>query len=209
MSCRDVRVSEGMIMSKIVVPANLRQVMTPSTRAFVDQYPISTWMGVAFASFSVLGPVFGPHVDFNGWRFLVLPIICPFLVLPYFRFLPPNHYRSWIARESGRYELDKRNSDAARWVSLLHTRAAHAALWRIAVKIGSVGFTIMILAMVVTSYAGLLNWSVRLTGDWFWQGLLGSAIGSFVAVGSEFFHWVVVSWVGNEKAPVHNQQKLA
>jgi hypothetical protein len=186
------------VASKVIVPQELARVLPPTVRIFAEQFPLSKWFSIGLAIFLLYGPVIGPHADHNGWRYLLGPLICPLLAALYYRFTPPNPYRGYSARYAGLLNLDKRDANAQRFVSLFQSAAARSFVWRAMEKVALVELTVMAIVILATGATGKLNWSIA--SSWSWQGFIGCCIGSFIAVGSEVFAWVLRKWVADAQA---------
>jgi len=184
---------------KIVIPRELAPLLPPTVRMFADQFPFSKWFGVALAIFLL----FGPNGDRNGSRYLLTPLVCPLLTALYYRLLPPNIYRGYSARISGLLDFNERNNDAQRFLALFESVAARSFLWRVARNVALLEFTVMAVLTLACALTGTLTWSV--SSSWLWQGFIGCCLGSFIAVGSDVFAWVLRRWVDGKDLVTPNQ----
>jgi hypothetical protein len=180
-------------MDRRLIPHELAKVLPPTVLMFWEQlWPCGKWFGIGFAVLSIYGPLFGPHGDHNGWRYLVAPLICPPFCALHYRFMPGNWYHGSFARGTKFFDLDNRNGDARRFVQLFRSPAAHSFIWRAAAKVMLIEFTAMLVATIATAATGKLGWSI--SSSWLWAGLLGCCIGSYIAVCGEVLAWAVATW---------------
>ncbi|HET7085112.1 MAG TPA: hypothetical protein VFI23_10100 [Rhizomicrobium sp.] len=182
-----------MSANKIVVPANLDRLLTPALRLLIQQLPFWRWFGIGIAILIMYGPVVGRHIDHNGWRYLILPLIGPPLTALYYNFKPPNPYARSSARMEGLEGYDRKDAKAAQLVTIFRSRAARVATWRAALNISMIEFA----AMAILLLGCLVNADVQWTFSsyWLWQGFIGCCLGSFIAVSSDLFAWVLRTWI--------------
>lgn len=184
-----------MAASRIVVPAELDPLLTPALRVLAGLLRLSKWFGLVLAVFLLYGPVVGPHIDHNGWRYLVAPLLCAPLVGLFYHLYPPNPYNGYSARVAGLQGLDNRDARAARLVALFRSQAARSVIWRTTFSVVVIEFAAMTVLLVICILTSDVQWTV--SSYWLWQGILGCCLGSFFAVASDLFAWVLRTWVGS------------
>jgi hypothetical protein len=162
----------------------------------VGQFPFSKWFGVALAVLILFGPVVGPHVDHNGWRYLVTPLLCAPVTATYFCLFPPNPYKGYSARAAGLLDLGSRDVNAARLVSLFRSKDARAVLWRATGQVVMIEVIAMTVLLIICAVTDRVVWTP--SSSWLWQGIVGCCLGSFIAIGSDLFAWVTRTWVAAE-----------
>jgi len=94
-----------------------------------------------------------------------------------------------------------------RLVELYKSHAARRHLWSQALKVSAILFAILGTAAIELRKS--LNWTFpssqngflyhwRGPGYWFWVGLIGCSIFSFLALGIEHIGWVTTTWASRE-----------
>lgn len=183
---------------KIEIPANLARLLPPTVLMFWNQIPFSKWFGIALGCLILYGPIVGPQTDHNGWRWLVTPLVCPLIIGFYYRFWPPNVYSGYSALRAGLHDLDKRDPDASRLIALFRSSEAHEFIWRTVGKVTLIELSVMGVLGGATAAMNDVSWSG--SASWLWQGVVGCLLGSFLAIGSDVFAWVLRSWLSNSAA---------
>jgi hypothetical protein len=174
----------------------LLEIATPEMRAAARLISFFNWFGLGVAVCLLNGPVIGSGIDHNGWRFLVGPLVCAFLAGAYWRFFPPNPYRGPSARGTKLDGLDGRNPKAAEFVALFRSPAAKSVIARAVVRVALIEFAALVILFGIYSIAGRVSWSIY--SSWFWYGIFGGWVGSFLAVGCELYSWVLRTWVHSD-----------
>lgn len=181
--------------SRIVVPTELDRLLPPALRVFVSQFPFSKWFGLALAVLLLYGPLVGPHVDHNGWRYLIAPLLCAPLAGLLLRVHAPNPYRGYSARAAGLQGLHNRDARASRLVFLFRSEAARSVIWQTTFSVAMIEFAVMTVLLVVCMLTADVKWTP--SSYWLWQGIAGCCLGSFIAVASDLFAWALRTWVGS------------
>jgi len=94
-----------------------------------------------------------------------------------------------------------------RLVELYKSREARRHLWNQALKLSGVLFAILGTAAIILRDS--LNWALpsvrngylypgRGPGSWFWVGLMGCSMFSFIALGVDHVGWVTTTWAKQE-----------
>jgi hypothetical protein len=148
---------------------------------------------IALAVLLVYGPIVGPHEDHDGFRYLMAPPVCAILVALYFSLFSPNIYHGYSARAAGLSKLSEHDPDAQRFVALFRSTGARSFAWRAAARVALLEILFMAVPTLIFAITGTLTWAVSST--WLWQGVIGCLLGSFIAVGSDLFAWVMRRWV--------------
>ncbi len=180
--------------SKSPLPHELRSKVPPLVVMFLEQRIFWTLFGLALALFSLYGPIAGPHAhDYNGYRYLLAPWVCPWVPAISYIIFPPNPYRGYPASFAGMVELDQRDPDAKRLAELFRSPEARHVLVRTTLKISAVLFVVM--ALVTVAVRDSLTWSF--SSYWLIPGLLGGAIGSLGALRSQVISWGLRNWAAS------------
>jgi len=168
----------------------LRGKIQPLVLGLFEQPAWITAFGLGFALFSMHGPIAGPITDHNGFLFLIAPWVCPWPGTVYFLLVPYNPYRGSPLIVGTMSGLDQRDPDAKRLVELYRSSEGRRALIQTSVGVSVILFTVM--AALGFLLRDSLNWSIL--SPWFFMGVLGSTIGSGVAIGALHIAWGLNRW---------------
>jgi hypothetical protein len=155
---------------------------------------------MGFAALCLYGP------EHNGFLLLLGPWLCPSIAAAFFTFLPPLPSRGFPTSSDWR-GVDRGDPVVMRLVELYKSDAARRHLWSQSLKVSAILFAVLGTAAIVLRNS--LNWALpsslngflyqwRGPGYWFWYGLIGSSIFSFVALVIDHVGWVTTTWASRE-----------
>lgn len=162
-----------------------------------------TFIGVVFTGFAALS-LCGP--EHNGFLLLLGPWLCPSIPAAIFSLLPPLPSRGFPTSSDWR-GVDRDDPIVMRLVELYKSREARRHLWNQSLKVSAILFAILGAAAIALRNS--LNWALpssqnrflyqwRGPGYWFWYGLIGSSVFSFVALVIDHVGWVTTTWASRE-----------
>jgi hypothetical protein len=175
---------------KLVVPREFKKYLTPSLQLTVELFSFLRWFSIGFAIFILFGPIFGPHIDHNGWRYLFGPLICVPLAGLCIYLYRPNPYRGLAPQTLG--ELDSSAPCPAQLLSIFGSEAAGKAILRYTAKITLIEFVAMAILLAVSAIIGKVTWSA--SSYWLWVGICGCFFSSFLALTFEVVAWGLRTW---------------
>lgn len=179
--------------SRNPIPRELKDKIPPLMFTLVvEMRTFGIIFGLALALFSLYGPIIGPS-NHNGFRYLLGPWVCPWLLALYYRFFPYHPYRGSTLFVGELVDLDKRDVDAKRLDELFQSAEARHMLVRTTLKMSVIIFVVM--ALVTATVHDSLNWS--LSSAWQDPGLLVGAIAASIAVGVEYLSWGISRWAAS------------
>lgn len=194
--------------SKSPIPSELRRKIAPAPLLFGAGE--RTFVKVAFvgiAAFCLYGPV-PLNQDHNAFLYLLGPWLCPSVPAAFFTLLPPLPSRGTFLSGNWR-SVDRVDPVVTRLVELYKSREARRHLWSQSLKVSAMLFGILGTAAI--AQRSNLNWALpssqngflyqwRGPGFWFWYGLIGCSIFSFVALVIDHVGWVTTTWARRESA---------
>jgi hypothetical protein len=163
-----------------------------------DGHTFWTIFGLGLATFFLYGPVAGKP-DHNGWRYLLAPLICPWVPAVWYIWRPLHPYSGYRGRWGTLGPMlwkDKTDPECARLVELLRSEDARRYQTATAQRFALMMFLPLAIAALVLRKQ--LDWSI--SSFWQMQGLLGAIIGTWIAVFANLLTWGLRTWA-SEVAP--------
>lgn len=193
--------------NKLNLPPELRRKISSALYTMVaQQRTFLRYFGLGLSAISLYGPIAGPS-DHNGIRYLVGPWVCPSLTALFRTVRPFRPYRA--ARFiGGTSDVDTKDPVVMRLVNIYRSDAARNYLWRQALKLSAILFVIMLIVSVPVRNS--LNWSfpysrygslpTSVSTNGFWLGLMGGALGSYIALMADYITWGLMTWATQESS---------
>ena len=169
------------------IPSELRRKVAPGPWAFVDNNTFPLLFGLGLGAFILLAPA-----DGYGLVYLLGPPISLLIAALAFTIFPFKPYRGQPFTR--KRPVDKDDPVVMRLVALFESRESRMVMWRAAARL--CGWLLAISAAVALLRRRPLAWG-------FPPGVLvvyalGSAIGSYVALATEYIGWGLRTWVARE-----------
>jgi hypothetical protein len=177
-------------------PPSLKDKIPRLSLMFVEQRIFCLILGFALYACSLNGPVVGKP-DHNGFRYLIGPFVCALIAASFFVLRPFNPYRGPAARLAGLERADESDPEARRLVELFRSSQAHRFIWRTSAKMAVVCFLLM--RLITLADRNSMDWSI--SSSWTVPGLMGSCIGSYIAIGKEYIGWGLKVWAKRDGEP--------
>ena len=181
-----------------LVSGRFRRKVPPALLMFADGRKLWVVFGLGLALFGIYGPVVGPP-DNDGWRYLLGPLILPWLPAIYYFFRPIRPYSGYRGRYgdlTGMIDKDETDPEAARLSALFRSDGARRFMMRTALTHSAILFAP--LALATLALGDSVAWN--LWTPWLVPSAVLGLIGSTIAFFAEIIHWGVVTW-GHEPAP--------
>jgi hypothetical protein len=190
-----------------VIPRELRKKVSPGLTMFVDEWRAVKGLGILLSAFPLYGPV-TRHPDHNGFSYLVLPWICPSIVAFFWSSLHHRPYRGQVY--SGMSDVDANDASVRRLVELYDSDEARHHLWIQSLQFSATLFAILGIAALMLRNS--LNWVLPSPrngfllndrgqpGHFFWGGVVGCFVGSFLVLGGGYARWCLITWAKREQA---------
>jgi hypothetical protein len=174
------------------IPGRLRRKVPSALLMSVDGAPFWTIFGLSLALLGIYGPIVGT-ADHDGFRYLLLPLLCPWVPALYYKLRPIHPYSGYRGRWGDLGPMigkDKTDAEAKGLVDLLRSNEGQAALTRVAILTSMALFVPMVL--VSLALWGSLTWTFW--SRWLFFGLSLSVIGCWIAVFTQIISWGVRTW---------------
>lgn len=195
-----------MSVSNSAIPSHLRHKIAPAPLLFAPGERI--FIRVAFTAFGALSLCGLGPLNHNGFLYVLGPWVCPSIPAAFLTFLPPLPSRGTFLAKNWR-GVDKADPCVMRLVEFYKSREARRHLWNRALQLSGILFAILGTAAIVLRNS--LNWVLpsshnaylypgRVPGSWFWVGLTGCSLFSFVALAVDHIGWVTTTWASKEAA---------
>lgn len=163
------------------------------------------------AVFSLYGPV-GINPDHNGFLLFLGPWVCPAAVAILESAVLARRRVRIFRGSPFTVHHDVQNDPAVqRLVSLFTSDEARQHLWKETLKVASALF--VILGIAAFYHRGSLEWTLPSPdngflghpklgepGAWFWGGLFGCSIFTFLILVGDFHRWCLMTWAKRELA---------
>ncbi len=187
-----------------VIPPQLRRKIAPAPLLFTPGE--RTFIRVAFIAFAALTLYGLGPLNHNGFLYLLGPWVCPSIPAAFFTLLPPLPSRGLFFSKNWQ-GADGADPVVMHLVELYKSREARRHLWNQALRLSGILFAILGTTAIVLRNS--LNWALPSSrnaylypgqgpGSWFWVGLIGCSIFSFVALAVDHIGWVTTTWASRE-----------
>jgi hypothetical protein len=154
--------------------------------------------------------LYGP--EHNGLLFLLGPWVCPTAIaLLWSALFSRRRFRIYRGNPFAAHNYVDTGDDPVvmRLADLFNSDEARRHLWHASLKVSSLVFAILAVAALLLhnslnwaypSFENHFFWTARrgIAGYWFWPGLFGCCLFSFLALVSEFFRWCLTTWAKRE-----------
>jgi hypothetical protein len=174
------------------IPGRLRRKVPSALLMFVDGRWFWTAFGLGLALLAIYGPIVGVP-DHDGFRYLILPLLCPWIPSLYYKLRPIHPYSGYRGRWhnlGGMIGKDQTDAEAKSLVELLQSAEGQAAITRSAVIISILLFIPMVLVCIVLGPS--LTWTFW--SDWLFFGVSMSIIACWIIVFTQTINWGVRTW---------------
>ena len=174
------------------IPGRLRRKVPSALLMFVDGQRFWTVFGFGVALLAIYGPLVGPS-DHDGFRYLLLPVLSPWVPALYYKLRPINSYSGYRGRWhdlGGMIGKDRTDVEARRLVELLQSGEGQAAVTRLAIMSSAMLFVPM--ALVSIALWSSLTWTFW--SRWLFFSVSMSIIGCWIAVFTQIISWGVRTW---------------
>ena len=182
-------------MLRGAIPGRLRRKIPSALLMGVDGARFWTIFGLGLALVGIYGPVVGAP-DHDGFRYLLLPLLSPWVPALYYKLRPIHPYSGYRGRWGDLGPMigkDERDAEAKRLVELFRSDEGQAAMTRVAVLSSMVLFVPM--ALVSMALWGSLTWTFW--SRWLFFGVSLSLIGCWIAVFTQILSWGVWTWASD------------
>lgn len=191
---------------KAVIPPELRRKVSPGLLMAVDEWRAVKGLGILLAAWLLYGPI-TVHPDHNGFLYLLAPWIFPTVLTLFWSSVPHRPYRGQIY--GGMRDVDTSDPAVMRLVELYKSKEARRHLWRESLELSGILFAILGTAAFLLR--GSLNWTLPSPqngflwhdtgqpGHWFWGGVIGCFIGSFIVLAGGYTNWCLTTWAKREE----------
>ena len=180
---------------KDLFPRELKGKVSPSLAGYAGKSKLVSVLGIGLSIFALYGPMVGPP-DHNIVLYLFGSLACPnfaALLLTVFPFRP---YRGSPFVRPGTKDVDTSDPQVIRLVEIYQPSKAWRFLWYTAAKISGILLASMgVLTVSLTLAAQPLNWSF--SSPWFWHGMLGCCLFSWLTLGVQYIAWGFKQWTGD------------
>jgi hypothetical protein len=153
--------------------------------------------GLGLALVMIYGPIVGPP-DHNGLRYLIAPLICPWIPAAYYLLRPIRPYSGYRGRWGtlgGMVGKDKTDPEAARLTALFASPEARNYIRRVALRMSAILFAPLVITALFASES--LTWTPL--SLWQFQGFTVGLIGSSIALFADVIDWGIRAWAKNAR----------
>ena len=182
------------------IPGRLRRKVPSALLMFVDGQRFLTIFGLGLVLIGIYGPLVGAP-DHDGFRYLLLPLLCPWVPALYYKRRPIHPYSGYRGRWGDLGPMigkDETDAEAKGLVDLLRSGDGQAAMTRVAIRSSMVLFVPKSLVSMVLW--GSLTWTFW--SPWLFFSIGMGVIGCWIAVFTQIISWGVRTWADriNEEA---------
>jgi hypothetical protein len=174
------------------IPGRLRRKIPPALLMFVDGRWFWTIFGLGLALFAIYGPIVGVP-DHDGLRYLILPLLCPWIPASYYKLRPIHPYSGYRGRWHnlrGMIGKDQTDPEAKQLVELFQSAEGQAAMTRSAITISVLLFAPMAVACIALRDS--LTWTFWSKGLFLSIGM--SVIACWITLFTQIVSWGVRTW---------------
>jgi hypothetical protein len=166
---------------------------------------------IAVTVFCLYGP-FGINPDHNGYLYLMGPWVCPaFVALCLSAVLARKSFKIYRGNPFAEHHHVEDDPAVTRLSDLCNSDEAHQHLWWETFKLCCILF--VMLGVAAFYYRDLLEWNLPSAqngfllhpragepGAWFWGGVFGCSMFTFLILMSDYQRWCLLTWAKRESA---------
>ena len=174
------------------IPGSVRRKVPSALLGIADARTLIVVLGLGLALLMIYGPLVGQG-DHNGWRYLLAPLVYPWVPAAYYIFRPVRPYSGYRGRWNnlgGLIDKDQSDLEAARLTALFQSAEARRYMVRTALRMSVILF--VPLAVATLALGESVSW--RPYSQWLFFSATCGVIGCTVAFFAETLHWGITTW---------------